>query len=263
MRADVDRDHDPDDGEHPPRRLDLVLDRAGEPRDREPADDEADEREERTPRRARRGARPCRGRTGWPRSAGLHGDADREERQQPPRRGRCRSGAPPRRARGCPLARPAPSFSARSAARPPRPRRARFAAAGSCADAAGASAARAQRLPRRACSRSIASKSALKLPSPNAVRAVALDHLEEERRPVLRRLREDLQQVAVVVAVGEDPEPPQVVVVLVDLADAARRRPRSTSRACRGTRSRAPAAPRRCRRCRATASRCAARPGRR
>ena len=34
--------------------------------------------------------------------------------------------------------------------------------------------------------------------------AVALDHLEEQRRPVLRGLREDLQQVAVVVAVGED-----------------------------------------------------------
>jgi hypothetical protein len=36
---------------------------------------------------------------------------------------------------------------------------------------------------------------------------VALDHLEEERRPVLRRLREDLQEVAVVVAIGEDAEP--------------------------------------------------------
>ena len=32
-------------------------------------------------------------------------------------------------------------------------------------------------------------------------RAVPLDHLEEERRPVLRRLREDLEQVAVLVAV--------------------------------------------------------------
>src|SRR5919198_3577435 len=53
-----------------------------------------------------------------------------------------------------------------------------------------------------------------------AARAVALDHLEEERRPVLRRLREDLEQVAVVVAVGEDAQPPQVRVGLVDLADA-------------------------------------------
>src|SRR5207247_1812224 len=48
-------------------------------------------------------------------------------------------------------------------------------------------------------------------------RAVALDHFEEERRPVLRGLREDLQQVAVVVAVGEDLQSPQVGIVLVDL----------------------------------------------
>src|ERR1051326_451088 len=53
-----------------------------------------------------------------------------------------------------------------------------------------------------------------------APRAVAFDHLEEERRPVLRRLREDLQQVAVVVAIGEDAEPAKVRIVLVDLADA-------------------------------------------
>ena len=32
-----------------------------------------------------------------------------------------------------------------------------------------------------------------------AASAVALDHLEEQGRPVLRRLREDLEQVAVVV----------------------------------------------------------------
>src|SRR4051812_17032846 len=54
-----------------------------------------------------------------------------------------------------------------------------------------------------------------------AARAVALDHLEEERRPVLRRLREDLEEVTLVVAIGEDPQPPQVGPVLVDLADAA------------------------------------------
>jgi hypothetical protein len=35
-------------------------------------------------------------------------------------------------------------------------------------------------------------------------RAVALDDLEEERRPILRGLREDLQQVPLLVAVGED-----------------------------------------------------------
>src|SRR3954447_17317600 len=56
-----------------------------------------------------------------------------------------------------------------------------------------------------------------------AARAVALDHLEEERRAVLRGLGEDLEEVAVVVAVGEDPQPPQVVPRLVDLADAVGR----------------------------------------
>src|SRR3954470_23918891 len=62
----------------------------------------------------------------------------------------------------------------------------------------------------------------LEVPVAEAARAVTLDHLEEERRPVLRGLREDLQQVPVVVSVGEDPEPPQVAVVLVDLADTVR-----------------------------------------
>src|SRR3712207_4308836 len=52
-----------------------------------------------------------------------------------------------------------------------------------------------------------------------AARAVPLDHFEEERRPVLRGLREDLQQIPVVVAVDEDPQPPEVVPVLEDLAD--------------------------------------------
>src|SRR5436305_2116125 len=53
-----------------------------------------------------------------------------------------------------------------------------------------------------------------------AARAVPLDHLEEERRPVLCRLREDLQEVTVVVAVGQDLVAAQVVVRLGDLADA-------------------------------------------
>src|SRR5207253_5051202 len=48
-----------------------------------------------------------------------------------------------------------------------------------------------------------------------AAGAVTLDHLEEERRPILRGFREDLQQIAVVVAVGQDAEPPEVAVVLV------------------------------------------------
>ena len=49
---------------------------------------------------------------------------------------------------------------------------------------------------------------------------MAFDHLEEDRRPVLRRLGEDLQQVPVLVAVGQDLQPLQVGVVLADLADA-------------------------------------------
>src|SRR5947209_5482005 len=51
-------------------------------------------------------------------------------------------------------------------------------------------------------------------------RAVPFDHFEEQRRAVLRRLREDLQEIAVVVSVGEDAQPPQVAVVLFDLANA-------------------------------------------
>src|SRR5919106_6360321 len=52
-----------------------------------------------------------------------------------------------------------------------------------------------------------------------AARAVALDDLEEDRGPVADRLREDLEQVALVVAVDQDAEPAQVVDPLVDLAD--------------------------------------------
>src|SRR5436190_16204060 len=62
----------------------------------------------------------------------------------------------------------------------------------------------------------------LEVPVAEAARAVPLDHLEEDGRPVLRRLREDLQEVAVVVAVGEDLVPAQVVVRLVDLTHAVR-----------------------------------------
>src|SRR5689334_372148 len=52
-----------------------------------------------------------------------------------------------------------------------------------------------------------------------AARAVPLDHLEEDGGPVLRGLREDLQEIAVLVAVDEDPVLLQYRVVLVDLAD--------------------------------------------
>src|SRR5438552_582829 len=60
----------------------------------------------------------------------------------------------------------------------------------------------------------------LEVPLAEAPCAVALDHLEEERRAILRGLREDLEEVAVLVAVGEDAQPAEVVPVLADLADA-------------------------------------------
>src|SRR5581483_8890382 len=63
----------------------------------------------------------------------------------------------------------------------------------------------------------------LEVPVAEAARTVPLDHLEEERRAVLRGLGEDLQQIAVVVTVGEDPQPLQVVPALVDVADAVGR----------------------------------------
>src|SRR4051794_28906410 len=53
-----------------------------------------------------------------------------------------------------------------------------------------------------------------------SARAVALDHLEEDGRAVAGRLREDLEQIALVVAVHEDAEPAEVLHVLLDLADA-------------------------------------------
>src|SRR6266566_6418676 len=60
----------------------------------------------------------------------------------------------------------------------------------------------------------------LEVPLPETPCAVALDHLEEERRAILCGLREDLEEVAVLVPVGEDPQAAQVVPVLADLADA-------------------------------------------
>ena len=51
-----------------------------------------------------------------------------------------------------------------------------------------------------------------------AERAVALDQLEEDRRAVAERLGEDLQQVAVLVAVDQDP-------ALLQLLDRARTLP--------------------------------------
>ena len=69
-----------------------------------------------------------------------------------------------------------------------------------------------------------------------AAGAVALDQLGEERRAILHRLAEDLQQVAVVVAVGQDAELFEPRQVGGDFL-RRRRRPRGTwasrpSRAC-------------------------------
>ena len=82
--------------------------------------------------------------------------------------------------------------------------------------ACNGSGARLYRLPRRAWSRSMASNSALKLPSPKPVAPSPLDDLEEHRRAVGDRLGEDLQQVAVLVAVDQDVESRQVVPRQVD-----------------------------------------------
>src|SRR5919106_6983396 len=53
-----------------------------------------------------------------------------------------------------------------------------------------------------------------------AARAVALDDLEEQRRPVADGLGEDLQEVALVVAVDEDALLAQIRELLDDLGDA-------------------------------------------
>ena len=54
--------------------------------------------------------------------------------------------------------------------------------------------------------------------------AFALDHFEEERRSVPDWAREDLQQVAVVIAVDEDVQGAQAVEVLVDAGGAIAQR---------------------------------------
>src|ERR1039458_4225463 len=57
-----------------------------------------------------------------------------------------------------------------------------------------------------------------------ALAALALDDLEEERRTVADRTRENLQQVAVVIAVDEDVERTQPIEVLVDAGGAVTER---------------------------------------
>ena len=98
-----------------------------------------------------------------------------------------------------------------------------------------------------------------------AQRAVPLDQLEEHGGPVAERLGEDLQQVAVLVAVDED----AALTAAPRSAPGPRRSapaapgPRSTSRAWRGTRRPWPAARRRCAGCRWWPARGAGRRGRR
>src|ERR1044071_6132657 len=55
-----------------------------------------------------------------------------------------------------------------------------------------------------------------------AARAFALDDLEKERRAVLERLGEELQEVAFIVLVDEDIERTDLLHRLLDLADALR-----------------------------------------
>src|SRR4051794_33581625 len=62
----------------------------------------------------------------------------------------------------------------------------------------------------------------LEVPLAEAPRPVALDDLEEEGRAVLDGLGEDLEQVALLVAIDEDAEVGELVEVLDDRADAVR-----------------------------------------
>src|SRR6266508_4467978 len=59
----------------------------------------------------------------------------------------------------------------------------------------------------------------LEVPLPEAAGAVPLDQLEEHRRPVLRHLGEDLQQVALVVAVGQHAQLLQALQVEVEVGE--------------------------------------------
>src|SRR5262245_37346440 len=63
----------------------------------------------------------------------------------------------------------------------------------------------------------------LEVPFAETDGSVPLDHLEEERGPVLCGFRKDLEEISLLVAVGEDAQPPQIVPVLADLAHALAR----------------------------------------
>src|SRR6266540_1270968 len=62
----------------------------------------------------------------------------------------------------------------------------------------------------------------LEVPLPEAAGAVPLDQLEEHRRPVLRHLGEDLQQVALIVAVGQHAQLLQAPQVEVEVGEPLR-----------------------------------------
>ena len=195
-----------------------TCDPAGEPRDRQrTAIADADAARATPPRTAPRGARPCRARTG---GAGRRAGPRRRARRTSaaPRRGRCPSGS---------ASETRPAASAREAAvelqRDQRRRRAD---------------ARQRSRPLRVSRVTRAYACGYRLPRE---RLLALDRLEQRLEVALAEARarrgagsprrrrvgrscaglgEDLQQVAVLVAVDQDPEPLQVVPRLVDLADA-------------------------------------------
>src|SRR5689334_24830167 len=54
-----------------------------------------------------------------------------------------------------------------------------------------------------------------------AAAALALDNLDKQRRPILQRLAEDLQQVALLVAIDQHAALGQLAIVLGDRPDAA------------------------------------------
>src|ERR671919_1078650 len=60
----------------------------------------------------------------------------------------------------------------------------------------------------------------LEVAEPEPLRAVTFDDLVEDGRAVLDDLGEDLEEISLVVAVGQDAEPFDVRVVLIDLSDA-------------------------------------------
>src|SRR5687768_547540 len=61
----------------------------------------------------------------------------------------------------------------------------------------------------------------LEIPLPERLRALPLNDLIEQRRAILHRLAEDLEEIAVRVAIDEDAELRELTHRLVDLADAA------------------------------------------